>query len=68
MSLKAEERVENLERLEHLALSRQSVYLPGSPCWGKPRPAAFVQNLQGRVLVHLFRKGLRVYGPPRQKP
>ena len=45
----------------HLAIAmRLSVIVPGTT-FDKPRPAAFVMNLQGVVIYRLFLKGMFVY-------
>lgn len=56
-------KIETLADLEDCALKRQSVYADGNRAFYLPRPAAFVINLQGRLLLNLFRSGLYVYEP-----
>ena len=54
-------RVKTLEQLDALAKERRSVVVPDCYCWFRPRPAAFVINLSGSVLVRLFSRGMYVY-------
>ena len=66
MSYKRGTQVKNLQFLRALALSRKSVYVPKSPVFRKPRPAAWIINLQGTVLVRLFEMGMFVYEPQKK--
>ena len=46
----------------HMAVkSKKAVVVPKSPCWSKPRPAAFMINLPGAVIVKLFDSGMYIY-------
>jgi hypothetical protein len=54
-------KIESLEALEKAALERMAVVVPGYICWSKPRPAAFVINLSGLVLLRLLRSGMFIY-------
>lgn len=56
-------RIADLENLMHCAMHHRSVYCPGMHAWRKPRPAAFVQNLQARIVHQMIRRGLFVYLP-----
>lgn len=51
----------SLEGLKQAATRRQAVYIPSSPCWYRPRPAAFVLNQQGAVLLKLIKAGMFIY-------
>jgi hypothetical protein len=42
---------------------RQSVHIPGERGLGGPKPAAFVMNLTGQVIMRMIERGLRVYRP-----
>lgn len=55
-------KIKTLEELKIAMFSKRSVIVPSSPCWCKPCPAAFVLNLQGRVLLQLFHEGMYIYG------
>lgn len=59
--MKISKRIKTVEELEAAAKSKRSVIVPSSQCWYKPCPAAFVINLQGHILVQLFRKGMYLY-------
>ena len=61
------ERINTLEELGLAAKCRQAVVCPNSGAWYKPHPAAFVLNLQGSVLVNIFRSGLYAYAPKKEK-
>jgi hypothetical protein len=63
MSYRRGIRVNNVHALRDLALNRKSVYVPGSPLFRKHKPAAWIINLQGRILVGLFELGMFVYEP-----
>lgn len=53
--------VATLDGLEYAVKNRQSVFVPGSPVWGKPKPAAFMIHLSGVILYRLFNVGMYVY-------
>lgn len=53
--------VHSLRELHSLALGRRSVVVPSSRGFGKPRPAAFMINLPGMILLDLFQKGMYLY-------
>lgn len=59
------ERVETLERLRQLIDEKRAVVVPSSYSFGKPRPAAFMLNMAGSVLLGLFRRGMYVYEKPK---
>lgn len=54
-------RIKTLEQLQALAEQKRSVVVPDVYCWRRPRPAAFVINLAGSVLVRLFASGMYIY-------
>jgi len=54
------QKINTLKELEAAAQMRQSVTVPGTT-FDKPRPAAFVMNLQGHIIYRLFLKGMFVY-------
>ncbi len=56
--------VKTLEHLEILSAMGRAVVLPQPPCWSKPRPAAFVINLPGAVILRMILAGLFVYEVP----
>lgn len=59
--------IRTLPDLEWAALNKQAVYVPQSPAaWGKPKPAAFIMNLQGWVILRLLRAGMFVYRKKKQ--
>jgi len=51
--------IKTLAELDLARTMRLSVIVPGT-AFKKPSPAAFVMNLQGHVLYHLFLKGMFV--------
>jgi len=57
VSSKKEIKVKDLNHLHRLSLESKSVVLPN----GLRSPAAFVLNMQGRSLAHLFNAGITVY-------
>lgn len=54
-------RVYALWELKQWVRCRRSVFVPTSFAWRKPRPAAFMINLPGTVLLDLFHMGMYVY-------
>lgn len=56
-------RVKSLDHLIQLALDRKSVVVPSHSCYRMRHPAAWVQNLQGRMLHSLLTQGMYVYEP-----
>jgi len=65
--MKKGKRITTLRQLQDAALTRRSVICPWSPCWNKPRPAAFVINLQGHVLVRMLERGMYLYAAKANK-
>ena len=63
----AENRVDNLKTLNALVCAKRSVVCPAWAAWKKPKPAAVVMNLQGGVLLRMFRSGLYLYEPKGKK-
>lgn len=61
MSEKQPEQVTTLARLRDLAYAKRCVIVPQSPVWCKPRPAAFMLNVSGGVLLRLMERGMFVY-------
>jgi len=55
------ERINSLRELCKAAIDRRSVVCPKSRDFWKPRPAAFIQNLQGVIIDRLIRSGLFLY-------
>lgn len=53
--------VMGLADLADLAREKRSVVVPGTGAWEKPRPAAFLFNLPGRVLYNDFLRGMYVW-------
>lgn len=60
MSVSTQLRVKTLEQLHNLTVERKCVVSPAFRTQ-KPRSAAWVLNLPGSKLVHLFQAGLYVY-------
>jgi len=67
MSYKRGIQVTSLQLLKALSLSRKSVYVPTHGAYSNPRPAAWIINLQGAVLIRLFERGMFVYEPQKKK-
>ena len=44
--------------------SKKAVVVPKGSNWSKPRPAAFMINLPGVVLLRLFDLGMYIYNKP----
>jgi hypothetical protein len=54
-------KIESLEALDEAVKARKAVVVPKYCCWDRPRPAAFVINLSGAVLLRLFQAGMFLY-------
>jgi hypothetical protein len=59
--------IRSLAELNGVVMKKRSVYCPKTHVWQKPRAAAFIINLPGRVLLDLFEYGMFVYEPQRNK-
>ena len=59
--MKLGRKIRTLEDLRDVVSSRRSVVVPEYRVWDKPRPAAFVINLSGQILLSLMNKGMYVY-------
>lgn len=55
------QQVRTLSQLIQAALDRRAVVCPSSPCFSKPIPAAFIQNLQAIIVHRLICRGLFVH-------
>lgn len=53
--------VKTLRELKQLAVKRRSVVCPKLHAWSQRKPAAFIMNLQGEVILRLLNSGLYVY-------
>jgi len=58
-------RITTLQHLVRVMEHRGSVVCPSLFCWSKPRPAAFILQLPGRVIHRLLHAGLFFYDRPR---
>ena len=56
-------KLRNLDELAQAVSLRRSVVVPGFGAFERPRPAAFVMNLQGRQLVKMFALGVFIWEP-----
>jgi hypothetical protein len=54
-------KINSLYDLHDATLRKESIIVPHCPPWMKPCPAAFVMNLQGTVLLRLFKSGMYIY-------
>lgn len=54
-------RITKLKTLEALVTLRKAVHVPKSRAWCKPKPAAFMIQLSGSILLRLFDMGMFVY-------
>jgi len=59
--------VVTLHGLEEARRHKRSVFCPDSQYLVKPRPAAWVINYPGSVVLHLIRRGLYVYIPKKNR-
>jgi len=58
--------IKTLEELAQARAEKKSVHVPSSHCWGV-RPAAFVMNQSGDVLLRMFQSGMFIYEKPKKK-
>ena len=56
-----------LQGLAWAVKNRKAVVVPKSWVFGKPRPAAVIINLQGKLLLDLFEKGMYIYKKKERK-
>ena len=54
-------RILTLYQLNRAIKYKESVIVPKSPIWSKPKPASFMIHLQGQTLVELFDLGMYIY-------
>jgi hypothetical protein len=54
-------RINNLEQIEAAALLRRALIAKPGTCFSKPIPAAFIINLQGKIILRLIKHGLYLY-------
>lgn len=54
-------RLNTLEELNQAKLNKQSVVVPSHRAWNKPKPAAFLMELSGTLLILLFKTGIYIY-------
>jgi hypothetical protein len=55
--------VKSLDHLIQLALDRKSVVVPTHACFRVRQPAAWIQNLQARMVHSLLSQGKFIYEP-----
>lgn len=63
------DQVNTLHHLASLAADKRSVCAPGfrGLPFRKPKPAAFVINMSGQIILQLIASGLYVYEPKEKK-
>ena len=57
-------KISTLWQLHMAVKSKKAVVVPKGSNWSKPRPAAFMMNLPGAVLIRLFDLGMYIYKNP----
>lgn len=55
------QQIKTLEELQAAALAKRSVVIPQGRFLPGPRPAAFVLNMAGCVLLRMFQSGMYIY-------
>jgi len=58
--------IKTLEGLSEAGIYRKAVFCPQSANFWKPKPASFILNLQGLMILNLIRKGMFIYEPKRE--
>jgi hypothetical protein len=61
------QKVESLWQLSKAVEARKSVVVPTWSPFSKRRPAAFVMNLQGTVIMQMLNAGMYIYEKPENK-
>jgi len=61
-------KIECLQDLYDIRRFRRSVVVPAWSVWKDPKPAAFMMNLSGEILLRMFNKGMYLYEPKRKVP
>lgn len=56
-------RINTIEQISEAASKRQSLVVPTSICFCKPRPAAWIIHMSGYQICRLLSLGLYVYRP-----
>lgn len=54
-------KIRTLEDLRVAVSARRAVFVPGYSVWKNPRPAAFVINMSGTMILRMIRKGMFLY-------
>lgn len=54
-------RITNLDELKLMVDGKKSVVCPTSCGFCRPKPAAFIINLSGAILLRLFNTGMYIY-------
>jgi hypothetical protein len=56
-------KITTLEKLFNVRAFKRSVVVPGWRGFETPRPAAFMMNLPGELLLRMFRSGVYLHMP-----
>jgi hypothetical protein len=59
--MKTERKVSSLDGLMWAATNKRAVFCPRLWPWKNPTPAAFVINLQGRIIYQMIKSGMYIY-------
>lgn len=59
----SEVKIENLQDLYDARKFRRSITVPKRIAWRGPIPTAWMMNLSGEILLHLFNAGMYLYIP-----
>ena len=57
----AHNKITTLDELMGAALLKMAVVVPGSRCFRRPLPAAFIINMQAAIVYHLIKDGMYIY-------
>ncbi len=60
-------RITTLQRLDVLRQLRCSVIVPGFLGFAKPKPAAFIMEMPGTIILRMFNTGMYMYRPAYQR-
>jgi len=58
--------ITSLEDLRRARSAKRAVHVPHSFTWARPRPAAFMIQLSGEILLRLFHTGMFLYVPQKK--
>jgi len=59
-------RIKTIHELDYAANNHKAVIIPGT-VWEKPKPAAVILHLPGKVILNLIDHGIYLYTKPKKE-